>query len=45
MVTITWACLCVVISLWVICLAFVVLFSLYLVEDRVIGVGVSSYKM
>jgi hypothetical protein len=44
-VTITWACLHVVISLWVICLAFVVLFSLALVEDRVIEVGVSFYKL
>jgi hypothetical protein len=38
-VTITWACFCIVISLWVICLAFVELFSLGLVEDRDIEVG------
>jgi hypothetical protein len=44
-VTITWARLCIVISLWVICLAFVVLFLLGLVEDRVIVVGVSFYKL
>jgi hypothetical protein len=44
-VTITLACLCIVISLWVICLAFVVLFLLGLVDDRVIEVGVSSYKL
>jgi hypothetical protein len=44
-VTITWARLCVVISLWVICLTFVVLFSLGLVEDRVIEVGVFFYKL
>jgi hypothetical protein len=44
-VTITWVRLCVVISLWVICLAFVVLFSLGLVEDRVIEVRVSFYKL
>jgi hypothetical protein len=44
-VTITWARLCVVIFLWVICLAFVVLFSLGLVEDRVIEVEVSFYKL
>jgi hypothetical protein len=44
-VTITWAHLCAVISLWVVCLAFVVLFSLGLVEDRVIEVRVSSYKL
>jgi hypothetical protein len=44
-VTITWAHLGIVISLWVICLTFVVLFSLSLVEDRVIEVRVSFYKM
>jgi hypothetical protein len=44
-VTITCAYLCVVISLWVICLAFLVLFSLGLVEDRVIEVGVFFYKL
>jgi hypothetical protein len=38
-VTITWACFCIVISLWVICLAFVELLSLGLVEDRDIEVG------
>jgi hypothetical protein len=43
-VTITWAYLCVVISLCVTYLAFVVLFSLGLVEDRVIEVRVSLYK-
>jgi hypothetical protein len=44
-VTITWVCLCIVISLWVICLAFVELFSLGLVEGRVIEVGVSFYML
>jgi hypothetical protein len=43
--SITWARLCVVISLWVIYWAFIVLFSLGLVEDRVIGVEVSFYKL
>jgi hypothetical protein len=37
--------LCVVISLWVIYQVFTVLFSLSLVEGRVIEVGVSSYKL
>jgi hypothetical protein len=37
--------LCVLISLWVIWLAFVELFLLGLVEDRIIEVGVSSYKL
>jgi hypothetical protein len=44
-ITITWVRLCTVISLWVICLAFVELFSLGLVGDRVIEVGVSFYKL
>jgi hypothetical protein len=44
-VTITWAHLCIVISLWVIYLTFIELFLLGLVEDRVIKVGVSFYKM
>jgi hypothetical protein len=44
-VTITWAHLGIVISLWVIYLTFVVLFSLSLVEDRVIEVRVSFYKI
>jgi hypothetical protein len=44
-VTITWARLCVVISLWVICLTFVELFSLALVEDRDMEVRVSFYKL
>jgi hypothetical protein len=37
--------LCIVISLWVIYLTFIELFLLGLVEDRVIEVGVSFYKM
>jgi hypothetical protein len=37
-ITITWVRLCVVISLWFICLTFIVLFSLGLVDDRVIEV-------
>jgi hypothetical protein len=44
-VTITWAHLCIFFSLWVIHLGFVVLFSLGLVEDRVIEVWVSFYKL
>jgi hypothetical protein len=44
-ITITWPRLCIVISLWVICLAFVVLISLGLVEDIVIEVTVSFYKL
>jgi hypothetical protein len=44
-VTITWARLCVVISLWVICPTFVELFSLALVEDRDMEVRVSFYKL
>jgi hypothetical protein len=44
-VTITWACLCVVISLWATCQAFVVLFSLGVVDDKVIEVRVSSNKL
>jgi hypothetical protein len=44
-VTITWARLCVVISLWFFCLAFIELFSLGFVEDRVIEVGVSFFKL
>jgi hypothetical protein len=44
-VTTTWAHLCVVISLWFICLTFVEIFSLGLVEYRVIEVGVSFYKL
>jgi hypothetical protein len=44
-VTITWACLCIVISLWVICLAFIVRFLLGLVEDRLIDVRVSYYNL
>jgi hypothetical protein len=44
-VTITWTCLCIVISLWIIYLAFVVLFSLGLVEDRVTEVRLSFYKL
>jgi hypothetical protein len=44
-ITITWARLCTVISLWVICLAFVELFSLGLVEDRVVEIGISFYKL
>jgi hypothetical protein len=35
----------IVISLWVICLAFIELFSLGLAVDRVIEVGVSFYKL
>jgi hypothetical protein len=37
--------LCVIISLWVIYLTFVVLFLLGLVEDRVIEIRVSFYKL
>jgi hypothetical protein len=44
-VTITWAHFCIFFSLWVIYLGFVVLFSLGLVEDRVIEVWVSFYKL
>jgi hypothetical protein len=44
-VTITWTRLCIVISLWVICMAFIELFSLGLVEDRVTEVGVCFYKL
>jgi hypothetical protein len=36
---------CIVISLWIIYLAFIVVFSLGLVEDRVIGAGVSFDKL
>jgi hypothetical protein len=42
---ISWAHLCIVISLWVICLTFVELFSLGLIKDRVIEVRVSFYRL
>jgi hypothetical protein len=41
----TWALLCVVIYLWVLCLAFVELFLLGLVDGGAIEVGVSFYKL
>jgi hypothetical protein len=44
-VTITWVHLYVVISLWVICLSFVELFSFGFVKDRVIEVLISFYKL